>query len=160
MWKKTHQIIRRWGKHKVWQVRHAGHNVKEIHQCSKLFVGQQVWVLSTGYMLKQWMPLWYVTMATRMVNKIRAWSAQMKTVLKTATYQYTNGAAVAHERPWSCCQKCRCRLQLNTHALYVCGFAWSCMVYTEHTEMAAVSCGTSHVSAVSTPLRWICENML
>ena len=29
------------------------------------------------------------------------------------------------------------------------------MVYTERAETAAVSCGTSHVSAVSTPLRWI-----
>ena len=52
------------------------------------------------------------------------------------------------------------RLQLNTHTPYVCGFAWSdmmhgCMVYTERAEMAAVSCGTSHASAVSTPLRWI-----
>ena len=32
-----------------------------------------------------------------------------------------------------------------------------CMVYTERAEMAAVSCGTSHASAVSTPLRWILE---
>ena len=31
------------------------------------------------------------------------------------------------------------------------------MVYTERAEMAAVSCGTSHASAVSTPLRWIFE---
>ena len=31
------------------------------------------------------------------------------------------------------------------------------MVCTEGAEMAAVSCGTSHVSAVSTPLRWIFE---
>ena len=30
-----------------------------------------------------------------------------------------------------------------------------CMVYTERAETAAVSCGTSHVSAVSTSLRWI-----
>ena len=30
-----------------------------------------------------------------------------------------------------------------------------CMVYTERAEMAAVSCGTSHASAVSTPLRWL-----
>ena len=30
-----------------------------------------------------------------------------------------------------------------------------CMVYTERAEMAAVSCGTSHASTVSTPLRWI-----
>ena len=29
------------------------------------------------------------------------------------------------------------------------------MVYTQRAEMAAVSCGTSHASAVSTPLRWI-----
>ena len=29
------------------------------------------------------------------------------------------------------------------------------MVYTERAEMAAVSCGTSHASAVSTPLRGI-----
>jgi len=28
-------------------------------------------------------------------------------------------------------------------------------VYTERAEMAADSCGTSHASAVSTPLRWI-----
>ena len=38
---------------------------------------------------------------------------------------------------------------------YVCGFAISamvqgCMVYTERAETAAVSCGTSHVSAVTT----------
>jgi len=52
------------------------------------------------------------------------------------------------------------RLQLNTHTPLVCGFTWSdtvhgCMVYTERAEMAADSCGTSHASAVSTPLRWI-----
>ena len=35
-----------------------------------------------------------------------------------------------------------------------------CMVYTERAEMAAVSCGTSHASAVSTPLRWIFKNAL
>ena len=39
----------------------------------------------------------------------------------------------------------RGRLQINTHAPYVCGFAWSdmvhgCMVYTECAEMAAVPC--------------------
>ena len=54
----------------------------------------------------------------------------------------------------------RGRLQLNTHTPYVCGFAWSdmvhgCIVYTERAETAADSCGTSHASAVSTPLRWI-----
>ena len=57
------------------------------------------------------------------------------------------------------------RLQLNTHTPYVCGFAWSdmvhgCMVYTECAEMAAVSCGTSHASAVSAPLQRIFKNAL
>ena len=52
------------------------------------------------------------------------------------------------------------KLQLNTQASYVCGFAWShmvhgCMVYTERAETAAVSCSTSHVGTVITPLRWI-----
>ena len=34
------------------------------------------------------------------------------------------------------------------------------MVYTERAETAAVSCGTSHSSAVSTPLMWIFKNAL
>ena len=58
------------------------------------------------------------------------------------------------------------KLQLKCmHAPYVCDFAWSdmvhdWMVYTERTETAAVSCGTSHVNVVSTPLRWILKNAL
>jgi len=32
------------------------------------------------------------------------------------------------------------------------------MVYTERAEKAAVSCVTSHVNAVSTPLQWIFKN--
>ena len=55
--------------------------------------------------------------------------------------------------------------ELNTHAPYVCGFARNnmvhgCMVYTERAETAAVSRGTSHISAVSTPLCWIFKNAL
>ena len=34
------------------------------------------------------------------------------------------------------------------------------MVNTERAEMAAVSRGTSYVSAISTPLRWIFKNAL
>ena len=57
------------------------------------------------------------------------------------------------------------RLQLNTHTHYVCGFARSdtvhgCMVYTERAETAAVSCGTSHASVVSTPLQWILKKLV
>ena len=52
------------------------------------------------------------------------------------------------------------RLSHSSWALTYSRFAWSdmvhgCMVYTERAEMAAVSCGTSYASAVSTPLRWI-----
>ena len=36
---------------------------------------------------------------------------------------------------------------------------YGCMVYAEHTEMAAVSCGTSYASAVSTPLWWLLKKM-
>ena len=32
------------------------------------------------------------------------------------------------------------------------------MVYTERADVAAVSCGTSHSTAVCTPLRWIFKN--
>ena len=35
-----------------------------------------------------------------------------------------------------------------------------CMVYTERAETAPDSCGTSHASAVSTPLRWIFKNAI
>ena len=57
------------------------------------------------------------------------------------------------------------RLQPNTYASYICGFAWSdmvhgCMVYRECVEMAAVSWGTSHANAISTQLQWIFKNAL
>ena len=73
--------------------------------------------------------------------------------------------AVACKRPSQSAKSACGRLQLNTHAPYACGFAWSdmvhgCLVYTEHAEMATVSCGTSHASTVSTPLWWIFKNML
>ena len=35
-----------------------------------------------------------------------------------------------------------------------------CMVYTERADMAAVSCGTCHASALSAPLRWMFKNAL
>ena len=75
--------------------------------------------------------------------------------------------AVVHKRPRiSFCQKCRWQVTAAKYArTYVCHFAWSdmvhgCMVYTEHTETAAVSCGTSHASAVSTPLQWTLKTAL
>ena len=56
-------------------------------------------------------------------------------------------------------QKCRWQITAKHAYMKGCGIAWNdmvhgCMVYTERAEMAAVSCGTSHASAVSTPLRW------
>ena len=69
--------------------------------------------------------------------------------------------AVARKRSRSFCQTCRWQVTAkHAYTLHKCGFPWSdmvhgCMVYTERAEMAAVSCGTSHASAVSTPLQWI-----
>ena len=74
--------------------------------------------------------------------------------------------AVARKRSRSFCQKCRWQVTaIHTYTLRM----WLCMkwhgawLYGVHricAEMAAVSCGTSRVSAVSTPLRWIFKNVL
>ena len=56
---------------------------------------------------------------------------------------------VARKRSRSFCQKCRWLVTANTHTPYVCD-CMKCMGYTKRTEMAAVSCGTSRTSAVST----------
>ena len=67
-------------------------------------------------------------------------------------------ATVACKRSRSFCQKCvwqvtaKCKCILRTS---LCMKQHGCMVYTEHTKTAAVSCGTSHVSTVSTALWWI-----
>jgi len=61
--------------------------------------------------------------------------------------------AVARKRSWTFWQKRK--WQVTAKLAYM-----GCMVYTERAETAAVSCGTSHVSAVSTPLRWIFKNAL
>ena len=69
--------------------------------------------------------------------------------------------AVACKRSQSFCQKCSWQVTAK-HAYSLC--MWLCMkwhgawlygVYRTCAEMAAVSCGTSHASAVSTPLWWI-----
>ena len=69
--------------------------------------------------------------------------------------------AVARKRSRSFCQKRRWQVTAK-HAYTLC--MWLCMkwhgawLYGVHrtcAEMAAVSCGTSPASAVSTPLRWI-----
>ena len=66
--------------------------------------------------------------------------------------------AVGRKRSRSFCQKCRWQVTVK-HAYTLC--MWLCMkwhgawLYGVHrtcAEMAAVSCGTSHASAVSTPL--------
>ena len=47
-----------------------------------------------------------------------------------------------------------------TLRMWLCMKWHGCMVYTERAETAAVSRGTSHISAVSAPLRWIFKNAL
>ena len=71
--------------------------------------------------------------------------------------------AAGSKRSRSFCRKCRWQVT-DKHAYTLrmyCGFAWSdmvhgCTVNPECPETAAVSCGTSHVSVVSsTQLGWI-----
>ena len=72
--------------------------------------------------------------------------------------------AVAHKRSRSFCQKCRWQVTAKhayTLRMWLCmkwHGAWLYGVHRTCAEMAAGSCGTSHASAVSTPLRWIFNN--
>ena len=69
--------------------------------------------------------------------------------------------AVAQKRSQSFCQKCRWQVTVkhaNTLRMWLCmkwHGAWLYGVHRTCAEMAAVSCGTSRASAVSTPLWWI-----
>ena len=69
--------------------------------------------------------------------------------------------AVAHKWSWSFCQKCRWQATAKhayTVSMWLCmkwHGAWLYGVHRTCAETAAVSCGTSHASAVSTPLWWI-----
>ena len=69
--------------------------------------------------------------------------------------------AVARKRSRSFCQNCRWQVTAKhayTLRMWLCmkwHGAWLYSVHRICTETAAVSCGTSHASAVSTPLRWI-----
>ena len=66
-----------------------------------------------------------------------------------------------YKRSRSFCQKCRWQVTAKhayTLRMWLCmkwHGAWLYGVHRTCAEMAAVSCGTSHASAVSTPLRWI-----
>ena len=69
--------------------------------------------------------------------------------------------AVARKRSRSFCQRCRWQVTAKhayTLSMWLCmkwHGAWLYGVHRTCAETAAVSCGTSHASAVSTPLRWI-----
>ena len=77
--------------------------------------------------------------------------------------------AVARKRPRSFCQKRRWQvtakhaytlrmwLCMKWHGAWLYGVHRTC---AEIDSLAADSCGTSHASAVSTPLRWIFKNAL
>ena len=74
--------------------------------------------------------------------------------------------AVARKRPRSFCQKCRWQVT----AKYACTLCmWLCIkwyraylygVHRARRDGSSFMCGTSHASAVSTPLRWIFKNGL
>ena len=67
----------------------------------------------------------------------------------------------ACKRSLSFCPKCRWQVTVKhayTLRMWLCmkwHSAWLYGVHRTCAETAAVSCGTSHASAVSTPLRWI-----
>ena len=69
--------------------------------------------------------------------------------------------AVARKRSQSFCQTCRWQVTAKhayTLRMWLCMMwhgAWLYGVHRTCAETAAVSCGTSHASAVSTPLQWI-----
>ena len=69
--------------------------------------------------------------------------------------------AVACKRSRSFCQKCRWQVTAKhafTLRMWLCmkwQWAWLYGVHRTCDQTAAVSCGTSHASAVSTPLLWI-----
>ena len=73
--------------------------------------------------------------------------------------------AVACKRSRSFCQKCRWQVTAkyaDTLHMWLCmkrHGAWLHGVHRTCTEMAAVCCGTSHASAVSTLLWWIFKKM-
>ena len=72
--------------------------------------------------------------------------------------------AAARKRSRSFCQKCRWKVTAKhayTLRMWLCmkwHGAWLYGVHRTCAETAAVSCGTSRASAVSTPLRWIFNN--
>ena len=74
--------------------------------------------------------------------------------------------AVARKRSWSFCKKYWWQVtakQACTLCMWLCmkwHGAWLYDVHRTCAETAAVSCGTSHASAVSTPLQWIFKNAL
>ena len=71
---------------------------------------------------------------------------------------YPHVTAVARKRSWSFCQKCRWQVTAKyayTLRMWLCikwHGAWLYGVHRTCAEVAVVSCGTSHASAVSTPL--------
>ena len=73
--------------------------------------------------------------------------------------------AVARKKSRSFCQKCMWEVTAKhayTLRMWLCMKLYGAWLYGVHrtsAETAAVSCGTSHASAASTPLRWILKNL-
>ena len=92
---------------------------------------------------------------------------QILSVLTLLRYPFhPSVTAVARKRSRSFCQTCRWQVTAKhayTLRMWLClkwHGAWLYGVHRTCAETAANSCGTSHASAVSTPLRWIFKNAL
>ena len=137
-----------------------------IHMCT---AQQETW---TGSRIAQWLecrtPDWKVTGLNPCRTGGRIFFSRVN-FLCWLLFQYPfhpRVTAVARKRSRPFCQKCRWQVTAK-HAYTLC--MWLCMrwhgawLYGVHrtcTETAAVSCGTSHASAVSTLLQWIFKNAL
>ena len=143
--------------------------------CAGKFCSSQHWSVwhgqqqdsKSGAGIAQWLECW--TRDWKVAGSNPCWSGRrifffMVNFLCWLLFWYPfhpHVTAVAQKRSRSFCQKCRWQVTAkHTYTLHM----WLCMkwhgawLYGVHrtcAEMAAVSCGTSHASAVSIPLRWI-----
>ena len=131
--------------------------------CSLLPYGTHVW----GFGVAQWLECrtrdWKVVDSNpcRCSGKIFFSRVDFLCWLLFCYLFHPHVTAVAHIRSRSFCQKCRWQVTAKhayTLRMWLCmkwHGAWLYGVHRTCAETAAVSCGTSHASAVSTPLWWL-----
>ena len=134
------------------------------YQCKKQQASCDTWEDGIAQWLERWSRDQKVSGLSHSRSGGRIFFSRVNFLCRVSFWSpfHPNVTAAACKKSWSFCQKCRWQVTTE-HACTLCmwlcmkghDMVHSCMVSTEHTEMAAVSHGTSHVaikSAVSTPL--------